>query len=556
MEIIAIKFDFQIDDNYVGEPPKVEVTIENLNDNVDKQFLHHMVNKFGVVEEMIIYFHPLTKKHLGLARLVFEQVRGAKDCVKNLHGKPVMGKQLNCYLDPYAASCKKMFQEMTEEKRPEPPPPPPEESPPEMEMPENDRMQQSPNWEKKESGRTYGSSSLDRSNGDGRGRGDYGSRRDKRRSDHRDSRDSGDYSRGRDWRHRQDLDRRHSRDNNESRSEFLPDYEEYENEQAPPAQSSNASMSYPSEHKNEENQPAFHSGQFGATGFTDADYWMQRAQQYASQGQALAQKIAAESEQLGEEAAVNPEDQQQEGSVKGSEDEAPEEGEAEEEGNDHNMDLDTRLKMLMKDRSGAMPAFLLEELNQSESDGEAKEDHDGEKTVPSDMFPLLPDEVPLSRAPSPFLSADHYLRSHKEWVAERRGHREGKATKKQKNRSRRPNSRNSDQMSLSSLSSGENNILQQGPAEGDNGMTYPPPGYGYYASAFPGGVWAEDGTYHPPEAYMMHQGHYDHMSYPHYGGTMEGYYDQQYVMDAHGNYRYIGEDNHLDNQTNVRPLIQ
>jgi histone-lysine N-methyltransferase SETD1 len=32
-----------VDENYVGEPPKVEVTIENLNDNVDNAFLQNMV---------------------------------------------------------------------------------------------------------------------------------------------------------------------------------------------------------------------------------------------------------------------------------------------------------------------------------------------------------------------------------------------------------------------------------------------------------------------------------------------------------------------------------
>ncbi len=52
----------------------MEVTIENLNDNVDKQFLHQMVAKFGTYEEMHIYYHPTKRKHLGLARLVFEEV--------------------------------------------------------------------------------------------------------------------------------------------------------------------------------------------------------------------------------------------------------------------------------------------------------------------------------------------------------------------------------------------------------------------------------------------------------------------------------------------------
>jgi histone-lysine N-methyltransferase SETD1 len=54
-----------IDNNYVGEPPKVEVTIDNLNDNVDRQFLLKTVNKFGKTDELQIEYHPLTKKHLG-----------------------------------------------------------------------------------------------------------------------------------------------------------------------------------------------------------------------------------------------------------------------------------------------------------------------------------------------------------------------------------------------------------------------------------------------------------------------------------------------------------
>ena len=115
----------QVDENYVGDPPKVEVTIENLNDNVDKQFLGNMIAKYGVVELMEIYYHPKTQKHLGLARLVFEKVRSAKECCDHLHGRSVMGKQLNCYLDPFATSCKKMFDDLTTERKLEPPKPPP-----------------------------------------------------------------------------------------------------------------------------------------------------------------------------------------------------------------------------------------------------------------------------------------------------------------------------------------------------------------------------------------------------------------------------------------------
>lgn len=97
----------------------MEVTIENLNDNVDQHFLHSLIAKFGAVEEMVIHYHPISRKHLGLARLVFEQVSSAKACVASLHSKSVMGKCLNCYIDPFGRSCRQMFQDLTADKKPE-----------------------------------------------------------------------------------------------------------------------------------------------------------------------------------------------------------------------------------------------------------------------------------------------------------------------------------------------------------------------------------------------------------------------------------------------------
>lgn len=83
---------FKIDTNYIGEPPPLEVTIRQLNDNIDKQFLTDMVQKYGPVEELFIYYHPVTNKHLGLGRVVFEQVSAARACVDKLNGTSVMGK--------------------------------------------------------------------------------------------------------------------------------------------------------------------------------------------------------------------------------------------------------------------------------------------------------------------------------------------------------------------------------------------------------------------------------------------------------------------------------
>lgn len=76
----------------MGNPPAVEVTMTNLNDNVDKQFLARMLEKYGKCDDIIIYYHPVSNKHLGVARIVFEDARGARLCVDKFNQKSVMGK--------------------------------------------------------------------------------------------------------------------------------------------------------------------------------------------------------------------------------------------------------------------------------------------------------------------------------------------------------------------------------------------------------------------------------------------------------------------------------
>ena len=115
---------FKIDENYVGEPPKVEVTVENMNDNIDEHFLRRLVEKCGLLENVTIYYHPITGKHLGLAHLCFEEVKSAKECCNFLHGKSVMGQVLSCIMDPLAKSCAKSYTDLTEEKKLEHLPPP------------------------------------------------------------------------------------------------------------------------------------------------------------------------------------------------------------------------------------------------------------------------------------------------------------------------------------------------------------------------------------------------------------------------------------------------
>ncbi|XP_029944923.1 histone-lysine N-methyltransferase SETD1A isoform X3 [Salarias fasciatus] len=90
---------FKLDEFYVGPIPLKEVTFARLNDNIKEPFLAEMCAKFGEVEEMEILFHPKTRKHLGLARVLFTSTRGAKDTVKQLHNTSVMGNIIHAQLD-------------------------------------------------------------------------------------------------------------------------------------------------------------------------------------------------------------------------------------------------------------------------------------------------------------------------------------------------------------------------------------------------------------------------------------------------------------------------
>ena len=108
-----------------------------------------------------------------------------------LHGKSVMGKHLQCYLDPTGASCKKVFQDLTTEKKPEPKPPPP---PPTQgdAAADGDDSDKSP---KEKANQSPGESSEwdrrrdSREGRDPRGSVEHRKRLERRRSDHNSDRD-------------------------------------------------------------------------------------------------------------------------------------------------------------------------------------------------------------------------------------------------------------------------------------------------------------------------------------------------------------------------------
>ncbi|CAH2052091.1 unnamed protein product, partial [Iphiclides podalirius] len=109
---------FRIDKNYVGTPPQLEITIGNLNDNIDKAFLTDMMNKVGPHEELTIFYHPITQRHLGFGRIVFQDVKYSKLCIEKYNGKSVMGQVLDVFHDPFGKKCQEMFEEKTMERKP------------------------------------------------------------------------------------------------------------------------------------------------------------------------------------------------------------------------------------------------------------------------------------------------------------------------------------------------------------------------------------------------------------------------------------------------------
>lgn len=108
---------FKIDEHYVGEPPAVEITITNMNDNVDENFLRNLLQKCGPTEEQIIYRHPRTQRRLGIARIVFIDVKSARACIEKYNQQSVMGNVMNVFHDAFGEKCKKLLLDASGDKK-------------------------------------------------------------------------------------------------------------------------------------------------------------------------------------------------------------------------------------------------------------------------------------------------------------------------------------------------------------------------------------------------------------------------------------------------------
>nr|XP_021327801.1 histone-lysine N-methyltransferase SETD1B isoform X1 [Danio rerio] len=98
----------KVDEYYVGAPK--ELTFARLNDNIRDGFLSEMCKCFGEIQDLKVFYNPKNKKHLGLAKVVFESVKAANNAVKNLHKTSVMGNNIHVELDPKGLKRHRYFQ--------------------------------------------------------------------------------------------------------------------------------------------------------------------------------------------------------------------------------------------------------------------------------------------------------------------------------------------------------------------------------------------------------------------------------------------------------------
>lgn len=89
---------------YIGPIPPRELTISRLNDNVSEAFLRNMCRSYGNIEEAEIFYNPKNKKHLGIAKVVFDTVKSARDAAQHLHQTSVMGNVIHVEIDPKGSS--------------------------------------------------------------------------------------------------------------------------------------------------------------------------------------------------------------------------------------------------------------------------------------------------------------------------------------------------------------------------------------------------------------------------------------------------------------------
>ncbi|KAK0417434.1 hypothetical protein QR680_013007 [Steinernema hermaphroditum] len=105
--------DLKLDFNYVGVPDQREVAIYNLNDNVNDALLRRFCQKVIDPEELMVCYHPTSRKHMKMALVECRSSADARKFVKYANETELMGSKVSALLDPLADQLNSEFNKKT-----------------------------------------------------------------------------------------------------------------------------------------------------------------------------------------------------------------------------------------------------------------------------------------------------------------------------------------------------------------------------------------------------------------------------------------------------------
>jgi RNA recognition motif-containing protein len=74
--------------------------VSGLAGNIDSNTLRELFHKHGKVEEAKVYYHPITKQHLGYGFVRYEDSAAAKHARKHMHNTTLLGSKIAVLRDP------------------------------------------------------------------------------------------------------------------------------------------------------------------------------------------------------------------------------------------------------------------------------------------------------------------------------------------------------------------------------------------------------------------------------------------------------------------------
>jgi len=107
--------DLKVDKSYIGSMPIDTVRFSNLNDNIDRKFLHELCEAYGDIQEYKVYFDPSNNKHLGTGKVVFDEKTRIYKVVAALNGRQIMGQAITAYAETKNPPGQVMFKELEAE---------------------------------------------------------------------------------------------------------------------------------------------------------------------------------------------------------------------------------------------------------------------------------------------------------------------------------------------------------------------------------------------------------------------------------------------------------